>query len=269
MRTGCVQKPCEWEMPPSCCKGVCAPDDEILDELWEEVSEFIFHETCGRFPGRCPAETRPCAPCGCVMSCRCKDYRRIDLSEAFCYPIIRDDDGAPELDIVVDGVIVPAGSYRLEGDGIILATPTNLSPNPLGCTGYWPGQDLGLANGSQGTWSIRATIGQPPPRILLRGAGMLACELWKECHGQESCLPDGVKQIVRRGLTMEVGSGLEETINFETGGTGIEILDLALRRYGDCESEPVHAHIDPCEDDDPRSWHFVGVVPAGTVGSAP
>lgn len=246
-------------MPPSCCKGVCQPDDELLQELWEAASEYAFAATCWRFPGCCVAETRPCPPCGCTISCRCKDYDRIDLSDAFCYPILRGDDGQPRLEVIVDGQPVPASQWRLESDGITLAAPGKLGGG--GC-GSYPPQDYGLPNGAPGTWSIRATIGCEPPKLLLMGAAQFACELWKECHGKDSCLPDGVRSIVRRGLTMDVGGLNEEQIDFETGGTGVAILDLAISKYR-CADNDAYAFFDPCHEDYPRSWAFVGVSPPG------
>lgn len=265
MQTGCVKKPCGWEMPASCCKGLCEPDDELLAELWDAAAEYAFHATCHRFPGCCPAETRPCPPCGCRTRCRCRDYSKIDLTDAFCYPICRDDDGNPRLDVVVNGEIIPADQWRLESDGVTLATPGRLGGG--GC-GSFPPQDYEAPNGAAGTWSIRATIGCPPPRLLLMGAAQFACELWKECHGQESCLPDGVRSIVRRGISMELGGLQSEQVDFETGGTGVAILDMAIAKYR-CADNDAYAFFDPCHEDMPGDWTFVGVTPAAAVGSAP
>jgi len=198
------------------------------------------------------------------MKCRCSNYSHIDLSPAFCYPICRNEDGTPKLDVVVGGQVVPVDEWRLASDGVTLIAPNKLGGG--GC-GSFPSQDQEADNGAPGTWSIRATIGCPPPGLLLRGAAQFACELWKECNGQESCLPDGVKSITRRGLSMEVGGGLEsERINFETGGTGVPILDLAISKYG-CVDNDVVTFLDPCAGDLPGHWNFVGVTPASPVGA--
>lgn len=242
-------------MPVECCKGLCAPSDELLVELWEAASELAFAATCFRFPGCCSAETRPCAPCGCVSRCGCK-YDSIDLSDAFCYPICRDAAGNPMLEVVIGGQVIPASQWRLESDGVTLATPGRFG-------GSYPTQNYDRPNGDPGTWSIRATIGCPPPRLLLLGAAQFACELWKECKGQDSCLPDGVTSIVRRGLSMDVGSGLsEERVNFDTGGTGVAVLDLAISRWG-CKDNDAYAFLDPCETY--NDWNWVGVTPATPV----
>lgn len=266
MRTGCVKKPCNgWEVPEG-CELPCHPDDELLAELFDEAAEWVFHETCGQFPGACDAEVRPCPPCGCVCSCRCGNYRQIDLANVFCYPILRYPIGHPlegqaQLDVVVNGEVVPADQWRLEADGVTLAACGLIAQ-----CGSFPAQDMCKQNGDPGTWSIRARIGCPPPKMLLRGTALLAIELWKSCNGQANCLPAGVRSIQRRGLSMDVGGDLSETVRFDDGSTGISVLDLALRRYG-CQDQTVAAFFDPLSH--LRAWTFTGVAPATPVQVGP
>ena len=101
--------------------------------------------------------------------------------------------------------------------------------------------------------------------MLLRGLAQFACELVKDCRGQESCLPDGVRSISRRGQTIEMGD-LSETIRFDNEGTGIMLLDKALKQWG-CDDGDMYAYFNPMLMDNPRVWEWWGIEPATPVGA--
>jgi hypothetical protein len=86
--------------------------------------------------------------------------------------------------------------------------------------------------GTVGTWEIIATIGAAPPKLLRRAAADLACEFVKACLGQDTCLPDGVRSIVRRGVSMDI-----EQITFNETGSGIPTVDMVIGRYSCAESD--------------------------------
>jgi len=188
---GRTDTPCNgWDMPEGCCT-FCGDSDPLLMEMWDELVPWAFRETCRRFPGHCNVEVRPCAPCSCPCgSCRCGRPPVIDLTDAFEYSVVSIENVA-QLQVVIDNQAQSASEWRLETDDVTFSA--------LGGRQGWPKQNLMLTEGDPGTWSIRATIGENPPAMLLRGLAQFACELVKDCRGQESCLPDGVRSISRRG----------------------------------------------------------------------
>lgn len=65
------------------------------------------------------------------------------------------------------------------------------------------------------------------PNDLLRfAAGVLANEYYKSCGGQKCRLPNGVTNITRNGISMELPTGL-----FPNGGTGLPEVDPIIRIY--------------------------------------
>lgn len=261
---GCFDKPCKpWEQPEDCC-DLCEDEDNqaLYDMWWEAVTEWLYVETCGRYPGCCPVEVEPCPPCECkcLNYCGCGPLATLDLGEAFCDPVCVEDK-KPCLELVfpqADGSEVLIGPddgvWTLRPD---LHTLDFCQPLPSdSCSGFWPGQDH-----CGKPWTIRATIGCEPPKMLALGAAKFVCEIVKDCLGKDSCLPDGVRSITRRGLTMDVGPQFEETINFDNKGTGVPALDFALRTYGDCGDQfHVFDPLAKLHKEHQRVWSFRGVL---------
>ena len=102
-------------------------------------------------------------------------------------------------------------------------------------------------------------VGCEPPAMLLLALADFVGNIVKECQGQDSCLPQGVRSITRRGITMEVGDQFSETIRFDDKSTGVPRLDIALRRWGSCP--PVDQGYDPLRElfeKERRVWTFRG-----------
>lgn len=239
IKAGCYESVCSpWE-PPKACPDFCeGPEAENLFECWwEAVTQWLFEATCRQFPGCCPAETEPCPPCECrcLNYCGCGPWGTIPLDEAFCYDVCLNSDGQPMIELAFpqeDGSI----ETIQPGDGVFELRPDLVSLDfcePIvtdQCSGSWPAQDH-----CGRPWTIRAMTGAEPPKMLLLGAERFVNEIVKECQGKDSCLPQGVKSITRRGITMEVGDQFSETVRFDSETTGIPRLDLALKMWGDCE----------------------------------
>jgi len=114
-------------------------------------------------------------------------------------------------------------------------------------------------------------VGKQPPKMLLDGAARFVCEMVKECQGKQSCLPSGVRSITRRGLQMDVAGEIAETINFDNKGTGVRILDIALRDFG-CDNIPIRAHFDPLartDEEHQRCWTYRGRLKPTPPSCAP
>lgn len=124
------------------------------------------------------------------------------------------------LEVTVDGVVVPADQYQLEGDRLFRTV------------GAWPSQDGNLPLGQPGTWSIRYTRGEPPPAGAAKMVGILASEFYKACAGERCALPRRVQQVSQRGVTYQRVDPLDV---IQVGGTGITEVDLwihAVNPYG-------------------------------------
>lgn len=256
-RAGCVETPCWPPMPDGCCP-ICKEGDSTdaadLAEQWPIAVEYTFHRTCCSFPGICdPVRVEWCFPKKCVCSpegcctcgCRLTEY---DLGQALCYPIVRDEVGRPMLKFF------SIGDDNLPGDEI-----------DLGDGNWWVDDRNHLwvrdGHGFPGCRvMIEATIGKNPPPLVLKAAADLACELLKDCRGEESCLPDGVTSITRRGVSMNVdNSGPSETVRFDTGFTGVKTLDMAIELYGCKDEGEAHFVLDPLADDQGHTFlpHYV------------
>jgi hypothetical protein len=279
IKVGCPDQICEpWVYPEDCCNACVDPEDwELFDQWWKAITEWLFYETGNRFPGKCDVESEPCPPCGCrcVDYCGCGPWDTIDLGEAFCQPVCAPN-GDPCLEFVFpneDGTETiydsDSGLWKLRPD---LRTVEWCQPFTMSCGSMWPEQDH-----CDKPWTVRATVGCPPPDLLLLGAARFICEIIKDCKGEDSCLPDGVRSITRRGITADIGPGFEETINFDTSGTGIPLLDTALRTWNRRQNQPTTFFVDPikrleknrnhrgkgCED----NWTWWGVLKPMPVGS--
>lgn len=269
--TGCVDIPCSgWEQPADCCDACEGEEAEtVLAAAWLTVSEWLFAETGYDYPGTCLVATNPCPPCGCPRFCTgdCGiPWSVIDLSPAFCYPI-RVVDGVPRIQFQfgsINPVAVNPGSdtFGLRPDLQTLDVNSQLwtsdEVNESCCAYGWPVQNPA----DQYEWTIVAEIGADPPRMMIDAAARFACEIAKDCLGKESCLPDGVTSITRRGLTQDLTPEFSETISFDNEGTGIPILDIVLRRYG-AGRQSTASHFDPLARLDERlrrSWSFRGVL---------
>lgn len=259
-----------WPQPEPCKTITCNPDQaaDLYAAWWPAITEWLDAITCYKF-GVCHVEVAPCAPCGCPQVCGCGPWRTIDLREAFCRPILLGDDCVPQVEFRF-----PDG----EGGTQVLTTQDGLfsiRPNmrvvdwckPFKTCGGFPAQDC------ETPWTIAATVGRPPPRLLLEGAAKFVAEIVKDCSQQESCLPDNVTSITRRGISMNIDDGgfsESSTVNFDTEATGVATLDIALRQWAGCPKTPIRIYdpITMCTTNNERKsgWSFRPIWPPTPVG---
>jgi hypothetical protein len=233
---------CLWPII-SHCNANSTLADEVVDYT-KQAAVDLLHEASGRQFGVCSTTVRPCAPscdgfhdlnmwdlldaqghvgmaaaagpwtwmrvhCGRCRTevCSCTKIESILLP----YRRIR---GVTQVQI--DGAIVDPSAYRVDGRLLIRTDG-----------GTWPTcQDLNVANGEVGSWSVTVVYGTPVPTAGQIATGTLACELAKAICDDESCeLPQRVQTVTRQGVTI----GFVDPMTFlRENRTGLYLVDLWL-----------------------------------------
>jgi hypothetical protein len=213
------------------CVGV--NDTDIYTDKFKIATQWLYDATAHRFPGLSPIVIRPYrSGCECVMACNCAtpNVMTLDLREAFAFPVGFNANDYPLITVVENG------TQWVYGTDFWMSDPWTMHT----CKGRWPTQTLCVHPGLAGTWEIMAMIGNQPPPLLVQAAADLACELLKAHKGEDNCLPDGVKTVSRRGLTMDV----QETVTFDGEKTGIATVDMAVKTYGPGRGDAWHAFVE-------------------------
>lgn len=185
-----IYGPCEvWPVLWPCNVSTESP---ITTGQAVEIATHVVWALSGRQYGLCTVELRPCrddslvcSSCEtCVRTCACGPLSEVTLPG----PV----DSIVE--VRVDGVALPTGSYRLDDDRKVVRVDGQA----------WPRCDhLELDDSKVGTWSITARFGQPVPELGKWAVGELACELVKAIKGEDCRLPRNVTQLVRQGVTIQ------------------------------------------------------------------
>lgn len=210
--------PCPWPDPTYCCvipTGAAAVSGSLLiaatEDLWKAG---------GMRHGLCTYTVRPCRDecwggsggwpfnnwwqwdggswprpllyagnwynitCGgCPGDCSCTPLSKFTLP-APIYQIV---------EIKIDGVVMPTGSYVVLDNQKVLRTDG----------GFWPAcQDLNLADTENNTWSVTVTIGEEVPELGKLALGQLVCEYARACLGEACLLPKNVASLVRQGVSI-------------------------------------------------------------------
>lgn len=123
------------------------------------------------------------------------------------------------VEIKIDGVVLPTGSYRVDNRRLVVRTDG----------GIWPlCNDLSESDGV-GTWLVTVRLGIEPPSPLADLAiGELAYEIIKACTNQSGCrLPTRfMTSLARQGVSMTFP---DPTAMLENGLLGLDFCDLFLR----------------------------------------
>lgn len=197
----------------ACC-DVETTDSSIFADAREEAQALLFELSGRRYPGICQRTVRPCrTSCCCgwqVLSrghlvqwrddswwceeapCGCSPQSKVPLSG---YPV------RAIAEVKIDGVVVNADTYALRRKRELVRMRDPADPDTVLT---WPGcQNMDLADTEVGTFSITYLFGQAPPVDGVAAAAELACEIYKQCAGQECALPQGVTRVTRQGITIE------------------------------------------------------------------
>lgn len=245
--------PCTpWDLSGfvDCCPCADGASQDDIDDAAANALADMYVSTCMRWPGCCRVEVRPCAPrCACLCGyCEpCGEYVTLDLWEALCT-----DRVSSVVSVLVDGVAVPASSWRLDldhrtrlGRYLVLQDASPWRTDGQLC---WPEQNRTLPNGAVGTWSVVADIGADPPADVIQAAQDLACEYLKLCKDPDACnLHDGIQSLTRRDTTINFAS-------LEEGNTGVPTLDRVLTKYA-CRPADNTRGLDPAPE-----WSFIPIA---------
>jgi len=143
---------------------------------------------------------------GCMGMCSCNTVHRFTLPQ----PI------SSIVEIIVDGEVVPTGSYRVDNYRYVVRTDGEAWPR---CN------DLSINEGP-GAWSSTVIFGAEVPEIAKLAVGELGCEFIKALTGNKDCrLPKRVQSLTRQGVTMAF---LDPQEFLNEGKTGFYIADLFL-----------------------------------------
>lgn len=128
---------------------------------------------------------------------------------------------AAVLEVEVEGEVLSADSYAVEGDRVKRA---------LGLP--WPRQDLQRPLGEPGTWSVLYYRGIAPPAGAGTMVAILAKELYLQATGAKGCrLPKNWQSVTRQGVSVQRANQADLLQH----GTGLPEVDLwvkALNPHG-------------------------------------
>jgi hypothetical protein len=145
--------------------------------------------------------------CGCTTDCSCTS-----LSE-----VIMPGEVGSVLSVWLDGVELAADDYRIDNGTRLVRTDGEA----------WPAcQNMAAPTTDSGTFAVEYYPGVAPNDLLRYAAGVLAAEFYLACSGKECRLPNGVTNVTRAGMSMQVQSGL-----FTDNSTGITEVDAIIRIY--------------------------------------
>ena len=200
---------------------------------WVTVASQVLYELSARqFPGVCTHSLRPCSSaCGCWVGaarfggggggaavgfgrCGCGYVSSILLP---AYPV------RSVTEVRVDGAVVSSAAYRVDDFALLVRTDGE----------GWPvGQDMSAAAGSVGTWSVAYTAGVAPPEAGRLAAIELAYHLSSARRDASCGLPDGVRKVVRQGVTVDRSAVTFVARALRAGGSsGLVVVDAFIAAY--------------------------------------
>lgn len=217
------ETPCEpWIVEADLCCDTEGVDPLIVAAAILTSTEYLYDRTCRRWPGTtCTATVRPCLPCDCVRDCCCH-WTKLPIQAP--YPILE------ILAFEVDGIDQSA-FVRLDNNRDL----TLLEGAPFGSC--FPAQNMSLADGAVGTWSLQYRFGAAPLEMAKRAAGDLACELIRTCPGGDCDEPENLESVTKRGATFRFRLPSD-------GVTNIKSADWLIDAYG-CPNPGTPRIIDP------------------------
>lgn len=248
-----VTGPCEpWEL--ECADFPDGTTSELEAFATMAATEALWHRTKRQF-GLCTVTLRPCrkdcfpdwpwiptsgwadltgesypfpalvggawinVACGtCTSGCSCSRVSEIRLP----YPV------NSIIEVKVDGVALPASSYRVDNFSLLVRLDDE----------DWPRcNDLNREDTEPDTWSVTAQYGDDVPQLGKLAAGQLAVEIAKRCVNASGCLiPAGsVQEITRQGVKKVF---FDANQAFKGGLIGLTWADMFIKTFNPTGSSP-------------------------------
>jgi len=235
----------------ACC-GAEVTTDAVFDDFAEAASDLLFELSGRRFPGICETTARPCRTmCGCPWQILSRGHivwnpNYLDPFYGWwscngdacgCWPLSRvllSGYVTEVSEVRINGDVVDPDTYRVDQHRWLVRTRPTADDQP----NVWPGcQALDLPDTQDGTWAVDYSYGVDAPIAGQNAASQLACEMWKQCNGQECSLPPGVTRTVRAGVVVERPAFV--AWGWNRGGrsipkgwnTGLPMVDAFLNAY--------------------------------------
>lgn len=145
--------------------------------------------------------------CGCRTDCSCT---------SLCEVVMPTPVGGIA-SVWMDGAELDPTAYRVDNGNRLVRTDGDC----------WPScQDMSNSDPALGGLFVSYYPFLAPNDLLRYAAGVLASEFYKACTNKNCRLPQGVTNVSRAGITMEIPSGL-----FPNGATGLREVDPIIRVY--------------------------------------
>ena len=229
--------PCHWPVDMACCDclDLSTVSEELIASRLDLAAELVWMYSGRRF-GLCDIQVRPCsrrcmpapafpgpptpmpfmsggnwfnASCGCPSrdACSCGPMSEICLPG----PV------AAINWVSINGQVLDADQYRVDGYKWLVRTDR----------GQWPPcQFMDSAIDEDGSFVVDYARGTPVPAGGAWAAGIMACELLKDCIGDRTCrLPRNIAHVNRQGVTVDFVAAATAQNHYKTG---IEEIDLWL-----------------------------------------
>lgn len=234
--------PCQAWPTELCCETEGIEEADVA--RWTLIASQILWGLSGRRWGPCPITVRPCrrsclasmpsyavqwqsagpwipyidqygvwrnaSVCGCRSDCSCTE-----LCEVYLPGPVYD-----VTEVQVDGVVLPAGAYRVDAAGLLVRTDGNCWPD---C------QDMAAPAGSDNTFFVTYRYGLQLDAAAIAAVSELTCHLLKGCTGGSgSCgckSRQNMTRLSRQGVDYEWA---DPTLIYSEGRTGLPFADLWL-----------------------------------------
>jgi hypothetical protein len=218
-----------------CCGIEIGSSEDEFEAAATSASQLLYLLTGKTIRGICQRVVRPTSdyPCGLQVTSggyvigyegapTDADFSKVLLPN---YPVVE------IVEVKIDGVALDADEYRLDGWRWL-----QRMDDEDGNAQSWPGpQRMGRNDDDEDTWSIRYLHGMNPPQAAVDAAAQLACEVYKQCPGNEGVsadckLPANATRVTRQGITIELGA-LTFDVQKKKWNTGMKLVDAFLNAY--------------------------------------
>ena len=191
------------------CEPFASPEDitcDCGDATTPELEEIIAQATDALvaisgfvYRGVCTESFRPRGGpgCGCVLAanCGCGPLRGFTVPS----PVASDTAGDPMITVTIDGVEIDDWAL-VDGDFLIRTDGKG-----------WPGcQDLGAADGDEGSFVVEVTYGDPPSIIARNAVTEIACQFIKRGPNDSRRLPSNTVSASAQGVMITLETLQEE-----------------------------------------------------------